>query len=328
MAVLRFAIPKGSLEEKTFVLLKQAGYSIRGQKRSYAPMLDDPEVSLRLLRPQEIPTLIAEGSHDLGISGIDWVEETCADVVELGDLEYGRVRLVLAVPEDWNDVKSLGDLLERFSTGKPLRIATEYLNLASSFLKKNPVYQRLFGDSTPTVITPWYRFGDNPNVKLILSFGATEAKPPKDADAIFDNTETGTTLRQNHLKIIEEPMVSTARLISNKAALQDPFKREKILDILTLLRGVVDARRKLHIFANVEEKNLEKIMEVLPALKSPTISKLSTPGWLSINTVIDRTKFLQLIPKLRQLAQGIVVYEPRQVLPLGDIGEFLQDEKD
>ena len=123
-------------------------------------------------------------------------------------------------------------------------------------------------------------------------------------------------------------MVSTARLLANKDALKDTFKREKILDILTLLRGAVDARRKIHIFANVKEENLSKVLEVLPALKSPTVSKLSTPGWLSINTVIDRATFLQLVPVLRQLAQGIIVYEPRQVLPLGDIGEILKDEKD
>ena len=328
MSVLRFAIPKGSLQEKTFALLRQAGYNVRGANRSYTPSLDDSEIAVRLLRPQEIPTLIAEGSHDLGISGIDWIQETHADVEELTDLEYGRVRLVLAVPEDWSDVNSLDELLEKFSTGSTLRIATEYLNLASNFLKKSPVYQRLYGNKSPTIITPWYRVGDNPQVKLILSFGATEAKPPKDADAIFDNTETGTTLRQNHLKIIEEPMVSTARLLANKDALKDTFKREKILDILTLLRGAVDARRKIHIFANVKEENLSKVLEVLPALKSPTVSKLSTPGWLSINTVIDRATFLQLVPILRQLAQGIIVYEPRQVLPLGDIGEILKDEKD
>lgn len=328
MSTLKFALPKGSLEERTFALLSQAGYAVAGRDRSYTPSIDDREISLRMSRPQEIPSLIAEGSYDLGISGIDWIHETNAYVRELVDLEYGRVKLILAVPADQTGIASLDDLIESYANKAPLRIATEYLNLTSRILQENAQYKKHYGQKKPTIITPWYRIGDNPQVRIMLSFGATEAKPPQEADAIIDNTETGSTLHANHLKIIGELMVSTARLIANKNALKDPVKREKILDIVTLLRGAVDARKKLHIFANVREENLDHVLKILPALKSPTVSKLSQPGWLSINTIIDRAIFLSLIPDLRRLVQGLIVYEPRQVLPLGDVGEMLRNEKD
>ncbi len=327
MSELRFAIPKGSLEERTFQLLREAGYKVSSSSRSYSPYIDDPEIKLRMSRPQEIPSLIAEGVYDLGISGIDWINETKANVKQLTDLEYGKVRIVVAIPESHTDVTSLDDLIEKFAKSGILRISTEYLNFASNLFSQNKAYQKHFGSTSPSIITPWYKIGDNPKVRISLSFGATESKPPREADAIVDNTETGSTLRANNLKIIAEPFVSTSRLIANPDALKDPFKREKILDIFTLLRGVVEARKKLHIFANVKEENLSKILEVLPALKSPTISKLSVPGWLSINTIIDRTKFIEFIPKLRKLAQGIIAYEPRQVLPISNADEVLRDEE-
>ncbi|MEM1657870.1 MAG: ATP phosphoribosyltransferase [Candidatus Jordarchaeales archaeon] len=318
---LNFVIPKGSLQEATLALLRQAGYEIKGSDRSYRPWINDPEINLKVLRPQEIPTFVESGAHDLGITGMDWVEETSADVVILSNLAYGKVKIVLAVPNYWTHINSLSDLIRTFAeNGKPIRIATEYVNITARYVSSNPEYKSRFGSLTPEVITPWYRYGENPNVKILLSFGATEAKPPEDAEAIVDNTETGTTILSNNLKIIEEICESQAVLISNRDALSHPWKREKIKDVMTLLEGAVDARERLHIFMNVKEENLQALLKILPALKKPTISPLAgEEGWYAINTVIRKDEFLRIIPYLRQLAQGLVVYEPRQVLPLEKI---------
>jgi len=319
---VKFAIPKGSLEKATFEILEQAGYKISGHERTYRPSLNDPGIELKILRPQEIPYFVSEGLQDVGITGLDWMRETRAAVEVLINLEYGGGRLVIAVPKPWTTINSLSDLLEKFlGEGKTVRISTEYLNAVAEYVKANPVYRKYFKDSDPLVITPWWRRGTNPKVNILLSFGATEAKPPEDADAIVDFTETGTTLEQNNLKIIETVMQTNAVLIANKKALADSKKKEKIYDILTLLKGVVDGRKKLHIFLNVREENLKELLNRLPALKRPTISRLSGKGWYSVNTVIDRELFLELLPTLRELAQGLVVHEPRQILPLEEIKE-------
>ena len=320
MEKIRFAIPKGHLAEQTYGTLERAGYVISGEEYTYRPTLNDPKIELKVLRPQEIPVFVSEGLQDLGITGLDWLRETQADVEVLLNLEYSAVRLVVAVPKPWTAINSLSDLLEEFSReGKRLRISTEYLNLASEYLKDSPAYRRLYGETEPLMITPWWKKGENEKVALFLSFGATEAKPPENADAIIDVIETGATLEQNDLKPIETVMESSAALIANKKAMEDPSKREKIYDILTLLRGVVDGRKKLHIFVNVSKDNLQKLLKSLPALKRPTIAPLSDKNWYSVNTVIERDLFLQLLPTLRKLAQGLVVYEPRQVLPLDEI---------
>ena len=317
---VRFAIPKGHLAEPTLQTLRRAGYVITGEERTYRPTINDPEIELKVLRPQEIPIFVSEGLQDVGITGLDWVRETGAEVEVLLNLEHSHVRLVVAVPKSWRKINSLKSLIEEFAReGKPLRISTEYLNLTAQYLKGNEAYRRLYGDSDPVAVTPWWRKGDNDRVLIYLSFGATEAKPPEDADAIFEVIETGTTLEQNDLKPIETVMESTAVLIANKSSLKDPEKREKIYDILTLLRGVVDGRKKLHIFVNVSRENLPRLLERLPALKRPTVAPLSDKDWYSVNTVIDKDQFLQLLPTLRRLAQGLVVYEPRQVLPLDQI---------
>jgi len=318
----RFVLPKGHLEKGAYEILENAGYRITGQERDYRPAISDPRIELKILRPQEIPLLVAEGLHDVGITGEDWVRETGADVEVLLNLEFGRVRMVLAVPKDWEEVNSLSDLLEAFwSREKNLRISTEYLNTTVQYIKANHVYTERFGNVEPLVITPWWKTGINLKVNVFLSFGATEAKPPENADAIIEVVETGTTLEQNNLKVIETISESTAVLITNKSALLDPAKRERIYDILTLLRGVVDARKKLHIFVNVKEENLDGLVEKLPALKRPTISPLSDKGWYSVNTVIDRKDFLEILPILRKLAQGLVVHVPRQILSLEEIFE-------
>ena len=321
--VLKISIPKGSLQEEVSSFFDRAGLKLFfGSKRDYRPSVSDPEIYLKLLRPQEIPNyLIGENQFDLGISGRDWIKEANANVEILLDLEIGAVSLVLCVPKNWDDITSLDNILQKFSAeNKTLRISTEYLTLSMNYLKNNETYQKLYGQKEPLVITPWKYWGDNKKVKIFLSFGATEAKPPEEVDVIIDNTSTGSTLEANNLKIIDIIDTSTAVLIANKNALKDEWKREKIMDILVLLKGVIEASKKLHIFMNVKKENLDKILEELPALKRPTISKLSgQTGWFAINTIIKKKEFLNLIPLLRKYAQGLVVHEPRQILPLEGI---------
>ncbi len=315
----KFVIPKGHLETGTHVLLENAGYKISGLARTYRPNINDDAIELKILRPQEIPILVAEGVHDIGITGKDWVYETKADVNILLDLEFGWTKMVMAVPNDWKNINNLSDLLTSFwEKQQEVRLSTEYLNTATQYVKANTEYQKLFKNAEPVVITPWWRIGDNPQLKIFLSFGATEAKPPENAEAIIEVTETGTTLEQNNLKIIETLGESTAVLIANKTALNNSIKREKIMDIYTLLHGVVDGRKKIHIFVNVKQEHLDALVNSLPALKRPTVSPLSEPGWFSINTVIERTDFLKILPQLRQLSQGLVVHVPRQILSLND----------
>ena len=320
MAKVKFVIPKGSLEKGTYEILERAGYVVYGQERTYRPAINDPKIELKILRPQEIPQQVADGLHDIGITGQDWVAETGADIKTLLNMEYGSVRMVLAVPNSWTKINSLSDLLENFwEAGKNVRISTEYLNTTVRYVKSNKAYRETFGDADPVMVTPWWRKGSNPKISVFLSFGATEAKPPENADAVVDITETGTTLEQNDLKPIETICTSEAVLIANRNSLQDPEKREKIYDVLTLLKGVVDGRKRIHIFVNVKKENLDQLIRSLPALKGPTVSPLSTKGWYSVNTVIERKDFLELLPTIRRLAQGLVVYEPRQVLSLDEI---------
>lgn len=320
--VVRFALPKGSLWKGTQRLLEEAGYEVRGAERSYRPSISDPELRLKVLRPQEIPMLVEKGSYDLGITGMDWVEETGADVDVLLDLGYGRVRLALAVPTWMSDISSMDDLIETFHRdGRVLRISTEYLNTTSRYVSSSRAYKSLYGDSEPLVVTPWWRRGDNDRVVVFLSFGATEAKPPEDADAIIDVVETGETLRRNNLREVETLLESTAVLIANRHSLRDRSKREKMLDVLALLMGVVEARGRLHIFVNVREENLQELLRVLPALKGPTVSRLSRPGWYAVNTVIERDDFMRVLPELRRLAQGLVVHTPRQIMPLEEVSK-------
>jgi ATP phosphoribosyltransferase len=316
---VKFAVPKGSIEEVTFKLLEQAWQSVSGRGRTYRVRLSDPEIEVKILRPQEIPTYVQEGFYDVGITGRDWIREANANVEILLDLEIGRVRQVIAVPTGFT-YNSLDDMIEDFAkSNRTLKISTEYLTTTSSYIKSCSAYKKHYENADPMIITPWLRVGENKMVEIFLSFGATEAKPPEDVDGIFDITETGTTLTQNNLKIIEEVAESTAVLAANKQALKDQIKREKIADMVALLRGVVEARKKLHIFVNVKKENLTNLLKELPALKKPTISPLSEDGWYSVNTVIDKNEFIKIVPKMRKMAQGLVVLEPRQILPLHEI---------
>ncbi|MCW4023730.1 MAG: ATP phosphoribosyltransferase [Candidatus Bathyarchaeota archaeon] len=322
MEKIKFAIPKGSLQKATAEFFSKSGFRIGSSDRTYRPSINDPQIEMKVLRPQEIPVFVSEGLQDLGITGEDWVRENRADVEVLQNLEYGKIRLVIAVPNSVPEGTTLGQFMESiWSEGKNFRVSTEYLTIASEYLKSTPEYKARFGDADPMLMTPWWRKGDNPRVKIFLSFGATEAKPPENSDCIMDVTETGTTIEANNLRIIDTVMRSSAILIANKKALQDPEKRAKIFDIVALLKGVVDGSKRIHVFMNVKKENLQTLLTELPALKNPTIAPLADEEWVGVNTVIEKDSLIVLLPKIRKIAQGLVVYEPRQVLALDEIGQ-------
>ena len=258
MTQVKLAIPKGSLEKKMAAFFERAGLGIQGYadgSRSYHPQLDIPDVAAKVLRPQEIPYMLAAGFYDIGISGLDWyLESECAsNVTELLDLGVGRVDIVLAVPEVWKDVNNTEDLFEKFvnSTGThPLRIWTEYLNLTEALVRKHT-------DLEPSLYTPYSRLHterrSSSPVAIFHSFGATESKPPEDGDAIIDNTETGHTLRANGLKIIGRLLPnSTARLLVNRRSLRNREKQGLIHQIHDILKEAAPARReKEHVFGHI-----------------------------------------------------------------------------
>jgi ATP phosphoribosyltransferase len=319
MTQVKFAIPKGSLEEATFELMEKAWTKVHRKSRTYRVTLDDPKIQVKMLRPQEIPTFVSDGLYDVGITGKDWVAETKADVEPILDLEYGKIKLVVAIPDSYK-YKSLDEMIASYAKQKKiLRISSEYLTTATKFIKQLKSYKKIYGSKDPQIVTPWLRLGQNKSIQIHLSFGATEAKPPDDVDAIMDVTETGTTLGQNQLKIVDTVMESSAHIIANKNSLRDKSKREKIYDIVTVMRGAVQGRKYLHIYLNVEEKNMPKLLSSLPSLKRPTVSPLSVKGWYGVNTIVPKDEFHKMIPKLRKIAQGLVVHEPRQILELEEI---------
>ncbi|MCW3997309.1 MAG: ATP phosphoribosyltransferase [Candidatus Bathyarchaeota archaeon] len=319
MKKVKFAIPAGSLSRATFNILRRAGYNVSSQERTYRPTINDPKIELKILRPQEIPVFVSEGLQDVGITGQDWIKETGANVEILQNLEYGKIKLIVAIPKNSN-ATSISDLMEDlWSKGKNFRVSTEYLNIAAEYIQNTLAYKKRFGKVAPLMVTPWWKRGENPRVKIFLSFGATEAKPPENSDCIIDVTETGSTIDANNLKIIETVLESSAVLIANKLALQDEGIKEKIYDILTLLKGVVDGSKRIHIFVNVKKTNLQKLLKGIPALKNPTVAPLADKSWVSVNTILEKDCFIRLLPTIRKLAQGIVVYEPRQVLALDEV---------
>jgi len=286
MSKVKFAIPKGSLEEATFKILNESWTKVNRKSRTYRVYLDDPDITVKMLRPQEIPNLVADGLYDVGITGKDWIGETDSDVEPILDLEYGKIKLVIAIPDKYK-FKNLDDMIADYAKKKKiLRISSEYLTTTSKFIKQCKSYKKYYTSKDPLIVTPWVRLGTNKNVQIHLSFGATEAKPPEDVDAIMDVTETGTTLKQNQLKIVDEVLESSAYLIVNKASLKDKSKREKIFDIVTLMRGAVRGRKYLHVYLNVKENNLQKLLKQIPSLKRPTVSPLSEKGWYGVNTII------------------------------------------
>jgi len=286
---LKLGIPKGSLQESTVQLFKKAGFKISVNERSYFPSIDDDEIECMLIRAQEMARYVEDGVLDCGLTGMDWVLENNADVVKVADLIYSKsglrkVKWVLAAPID-SKIKSVKDL-----EGK--KIATEAVNLTKQYLKKNKV-----------------------SAEVEFSWGATEVKPPKLADAIVEITETGSSLRANNLKIIDTIMESNTVFIANKNAWKDEKKKKKMDEITLLIKGAIEAEGKVGLMMNVKKEDLKKVLENLPALKKPTISELAEDGWVAINTIVEEKIVREIIPKLKKAgAQGIVEYPLNKVI--------------
>lgn len=289
MSLLKLGIPKGSLEGATVELFRKAGFVINISSRSYFPAIDDPEIECMLIRAQEMARYVEDGVLDAGLTGYDWVIENDADVVTVADLVYakqsfGKVRWVLAVPEA-SPVQSVKDLEGKI-------IATELVGATKKYLAQNGV-----------------------SAKVEFSWGATEVKPPVLADAIVEVTETGSSLRANKLRIVETVMESNTQLIANTGAWNDPWKRRKLEDIRMLLDGAIAALGKVGLMLNVRRNDLQAVLNVLPALKNPTVSPLSDGEWLAVNTILDESTVRNIIPRLKAAgAQGIVEYPLNKIV--------------
>ncbi len=288
--VLKLGLPKGSLQESTLRLFRKAGYHITVSSRSYYPVIDDPEIASMLIRAQEMARYVEDGVLDCGLTGKDWILEQNAEVVEIAELQYGKegfkpVRWVVAVPVE-SKIKSLKDL-----EGK--RIATELMGFTKRYLKSKGI-----------------------KAEVDFSWGATEVKPPYLADAIVELTETGSSLRANNLRIVETIIESTTRFVANKKAWQDKWKRRKMENIALLLRGALAAEEKVGLKMNVPERSFKRVLTLLSAMHSPTISQLSDAGWYAVDVVTDERIVRDLIPKLKSAgASGIVEYQLNKVIP-------------
>jgi ATP phosphoribosyltransferase len=286
---LKLGIPKGSLENATVDLFRRAGFNIATSSRSYFPAIDDPELECMLIRAQEMARYVEDGILDAGLTGLDWVAEVGADVEVVANLIYAKqsfskVRWVLAVPES-SSVQTVRDL-----QGKT--IATELVATTKRYLESNGV-----------------------TAKVEFSWGATEVKPPELADAIVEVTETGSSLRANKLRIVETVLESNTQLIANKRAWSDDWKRGKLSDLKMLLDGAIAALGKVGLMLNVHESNLQNVLNVLPALKRPTVSHLSDDKWLAVNTILDESTVRTIIPRLKQAGgEGIVEYPLNKIV--------------
>lgn len=286
---LVFGIPKGSLEEKTLGLFKKAGFEINVNRRSYFPSIDDPEIEIMMARAQEMPKFIEDGVIDVGITGRDWCIETKAKVKQIAELQYAKrtnrkVRWVLAVAKG-SKIKSVKDL-----RGK--RIATELVQATKSYLKKNRV-----------------------NAEVEFSWGATETKCPKLVDAIVELTETGTSLKANNLEIIDELLQSSTVLIANKKAWKNSWKKEKIKEINDLLQGVLLAEQKVLLEMNASKQNFERLIKVLPCMKSPTVSELYGGSGYAIKVAVDKSKVREIISRIKKAgAEDILEYNLQKVI--------------
>lgn len=287
---LKLGLPKGSLQESTFKLFNKAGYRVQVGSRSYYPSIDDPEVDCILVRAQEMARYVDNGIFDVGLTGKDWVLEQDADVVEVAELKYAKggltpVRWVVAVPED-SPIRTLKDL-----NGK--HVATELVGVTRKFLKSKGV-----------------------TAEVEFSWGATEVKPPQLADAIVELTETGSSLRANKLRILEVMLESTTRIIANKKAWKDPWKKQKIDNMTMLLQGALAAEEKVGLKMNAPKASLKDICSLLPSMHAPTISHQTDPAWVSLEVILDEKEARDLIPLLkRQGASGIVEYPLNKVIP-------------
>ena len=287
--ILRFGLPKGSLQEATLQKMAKAGYNISISARSYIPYVDDSELEMRLIRAQEISRYVEHGFLDCGITGHDWVLENGSKVHEVGEFQFNKAtrqtaRWVLAVPED-SSIKSVKDL-----QGK--RIATELVNSTRKYLRRN-----------------------NVKAEVEFSWGATEMKAHELVDAIVDITETGSSLRANKLRVVDTLLTSTPRLIANHDAWKVPWKRKKIETLALLLKGALEAESKVGLKMNVAQKNLASLLKALPALRNPTISHLSQEGWVAVETIIDEPVVREIIPALKAAgAEGIIEYPLNKVV--------------
>lgn len=287
--VLKLGLPAGSLQEATGELFRKAGYKVTFAQRSYYPNIDDPEIQCTLLRAQEMPRYVQDGVLDCGLTGHDWVLENDAKVTELTELVFSKVsrrpvRWVLAVPED-SPIRGPKDL-----EGK--RIATEVVSITRRYLERHGV-----------------------KAHVEFSWGATEVKPPRLADAIVEVTETGSSLRANNLRIVDELMQSTTRFIANTEALKDPFKKRKMDNIVMMLKGAIAAEGKVGLMMNVPRKSLDSVLKVLPALQTPTISSMSDPEWVDVNTILSEETVRNIVPQLREAgARGIVEYPINKII--------------
>ena len=285
--MLKLVIPKGSLERATFELFEAADLRVkRASEREYRGVIDDPRVeSVAVLRPQEIPTYVEEGFFDIGVTGEDWVAETGADVVKVASLPYSRqtdlpVKIVLAVPRD-SGVQRPQDIMPN------ARISTEFPNMTRAYFDKLGIPVRIF-----------------------LSYGATEAKVPEIADAIVDLTETGATLRRHGMEIIDVLLESRTQLIANKTSYEDEVKRKAIDELMILLYGAVDARGRVLVKLNVDEPNLQAVVNLLPAMRAPTVSQLAETGFYAVETVVEKAQINTLIPQLKSLGATDIVELP------------------
>ena len=290
MRKLKLGIPKGSLEEATISLFRQAGWEIRSESRNYFPSINDPEISCSLVRSQEMPMYVGRGNLDLGLTGLDWILESAIEVEEVCDLVYSKAsdqpcRWVLVVPEN-SPIKALEDL-----HGK--KIATELVQFT----------RRYFAEK-------------NIDCEVEFSWGATEAKAVQGlVDGVVEITETGSTIRANGLRIICDLLHTHTRLISNMETLSDPWKRGKIEQISMLLQASLQARQQVALKMNAPEKDLPQIVALLPSLHAPTVSQLSEKGWVALETVVESRLIRDLIPKLRQNgAEGILEYDLRKIV--------------
>ena len=290
---LRLGIPKGSLQDSTIQLFAQAGFNIQTSSRSYFPKIDDPEIECTLIRAQEMARYVADGALDAGLTGQDWIAEheaTTGDtVVAVANLIYSKqsfrkVRWVLAAPEDSQYRKPLD-----FAGAT---IATELVRVTEAYFKRMKI-----------------------PVKVEFSWGATEVKPPRLADAIVEATETGSTLRANRLRIIDTVIESNPQLIASKATLDDPWRRTKIENIALLLGAAIEAQSRVGIMLNVQRADLDLIIGLLPALHKPTVSPLSDATWVAVSTIIEEAAVRELIPKLKAAgAEGIVEYPLNKIV--------------
>jgi ATP phosphoribosyltransferase len=286
---LKLGLPKGSLQDASLQLFHRAGYEITINPRSYFPAIDDEEIECMLIRAQEMARYVEDGVLDAGLTGKDWILESEATVVEVADLIYakqtfGKVRWVLAAPEK-SPFQSVYDL-----EGKV--IATELVSVTKRYLARKGV-----------------------KAKVEFSWGATEVKPPVLADAIVEVTETGSSLRANGLRILETVLESNTKFIANPVAWNDSWRRGKIEMLVMLLHGAIEAAGKVGLMLNVRRQDLDKVLAVLPALKRPTISQLSDPEWVAVNTVIEEKTVREIIPRLKAAqAQGIVEYPLNKIV--------------